>query len=140
MLVYLDTNIWIYAYENDPLFGTQAQALFQGLRSGRHRLASSHFVLGELLVLPTRKNNAFALTSYRRLFASAELALLRYDIDAAQIYAGLRVSHRLKPLDALHLATAAASRVDAFVTQDTKLLGLSVPGIGRITDLSATLP
>ena len=21
MLVYLDTNIWVYAYENDPTFG-----------------------------------------------------------------------------------------------------------------------
>jgi predicted nucleic acid-binding protein len=100
MLVYLDTNIWIYAYENDPLFGVSARRLFQGLRSGKHRLASSLFVLGELLVLPTQKQNTFALASYRRLFASPEIALLPYNAAATQVYADIRpanVSSRSMP-------------------------------------------
>jgi predicted nucleic acid-binding protein len=140
MLVYLDTNIWIYAYENDPIFGTSARRLFQDLRSGKHRLAGSLFVLGELLVLPTQKQNAFALASYRRLFSSPELALLPYSAAATQAYAEIRATQRLKPLDALHLATAATARVDLFVTHDTKLLPRSVPGIGAIVDTGVTLP
>jgi predicted nucleic acid-binding protein len=32
MLVYLDTNIWIYAYENDPVFGATARQFLQTLR------------------------------------------------------------------------------------------------------------
>ena len=111
MLVFLDTNIWIYAYENDPVFGASAQRLLQSLRSGNHRVASSLFVLSELLVLPTRKNNAFALASYKRLFSSPELALLPYAESAVQTYAQLRASQRVKPLDALHMATAAAAKV-----------------------------
>lgn len=76
MLVYLDTNIWIYAYENVPGFGVSARLLLGQLRFGAHRPASSLFVLGELLVLPTRKQNTFALAAYRRLFASSSLAVL----------------------------------------------------------------
>jgi predicted nucleic acid-binding protein len=140
MLAYLDTNIWIYAYEDDPVFGSPARRLFQDLRSGKHRLASSLFVLGELLVLPTRKQNAFALASYRRLFASPELVLLPYNAAATQAYAELRAFQRLQPLDALHLATAAAAHVDLFITHDAKLLPRSVPGIGTIADTTFALP
>jgi predicted nucleic acid-binding protein len=119
MLVYLDTNIWIYAYENDPVFGQSARLQFQGLRSGKHRLASSLFVLGELLVLPTQKQNAFALASYRRLFSSPELVLLPYSAAATQAYAEIRAA--------------------LFVTHDTKLLPRSVSGIGAIVDTSFVL-
>jgi predicted nucleic acid-binding protein len=139
MLAYLDTNIWVYAYENDPVFGPSAHQFMQGLHSGKHRLAGSLFVLGELLVLPTRKQNAFALASYRRLFSSPELALLPYNAVATQAYAEIRATQRLKPLDALHLAVAATARVDLFVTHDTKLLPRSIPGIGAIVDTSFKL-
>jgi predicted nucleic acid-binding protein len=140
MLVYLDTNIWIYAYENDPVFGQSARLMFQNFRSGKQRLASSLFVLGELLVLPTQKQNVFALASYRRLFSSPELAVLPYNAAATQAYAEIRAAQRVKPLDALHLATAATARVDLFVTHDTKLLPKSVSGIGAIVDTSFVLP
>jgi len=140
MLIYLDTNIWIYAYENDPTFGPAARHLLQSLRSGKHRLAGSLFVLNELLVLPTRRNDTFTIASYRRLFASPNLVLLPYTLASAQSYAQLRAFDRIKPLDALHLATAAAARVDLFITHDTKLLPLTIPGIGAIADTTFVLP
>jgi predicted nucleic acid-binding protein len=140
MLIYLDTNIWIYAYENDPIFGPAALQFMQNLRSGKHRLAGSLFVLNELLVLPTRRNDIFTIASYRQLFASPNLELLPYTLASAQIYAQLRAFDRVKPLDALHLATAAAARVDLFITHDTKLLSLTVPGIGAIADTTFVLP
>jgi len=136
MLVYLDTNIWVYAYENDPNFGTAAQRFMQGLRSGQHRVAGSLFVLNELLVLPTKRGDEFIIASYRRLFGASSLAMLPYTLASAQTYAKLRAFDRLKPLDALHLATAAAARVDLFVTHDAKLLTVTVPGIGAIVDTS----
>lgn len=103
-------------------------------------MASSLFTLGELMVMPTHRSNAFAITAYRNLFASHEIVLLPYDLNAAQIYASLRSGPRLKPMDALHLATASAAGVDRFVTQDSKLLQLKVPGIVEIVDLSVPLP
>jgi len=142
MRVYLDTNIWIYAYEHDPVHGDPAKLFLQKLRAGRHRIASSLFVLSELLVLPTRRKRDFILASYQSLFSSPELVLLPYDLRATRRYAELRAQLKLKPLDALHLAASASAGVDLFVTQDSGLLALasqSVPGIGRITDLHAAL-
>lgn len=140
MLVYLDTNIWIYAYENDPVFGASARKLLQSLHTGAHRIASSLFVLNELLVIPTRRNDQFAIASYRRLFRSTNLDLLPYTLQSTEIYARLRAFDRVKALDAVHLATAATGKVDLFLTQDTKLLPLAVPGIGALADLSISLP
>ena len=88
-LVYLDTNIWIYAYENDPLFSVSARKLLQSLHTGPHRIASSFFVLNELLVVPTRRNDQFAVASYRRLFRSVNLDLLPYTLESTEIYARL---------------------------------------------------
>lgn len=140
MRVYLDTNIWVYAYENDPTFGSSARNFMQSLRSGQHRIVGSLFVLNELLVLPTRRGDTFTIASYRQLFASPNLELLPYTLPSAQIYAQLRAFDRIKPLDALHLATAAAARVDLFVTHDTKLLPHTVSGIGTIADTTFVLP
>jgi predicted nucleic acid-binding protein len=140
MLVYLDTNIWVYAYENDPTFGPAAQRFMQSLRSGRHRIAGSLFVLNELLVLPTRRDDTFTIASYQRLFAPPNLKLLPYTLACAQTYAQLRAFDGVKPLDALHLATAATARVDLFVTHDVKLLSRTVPGIGGIVDTTFLFP
>jgi predicted nucleic acid-binding protein len=48
MLVYLDTNIWVYAYESDPGFDAASRQFMQNLPSGKHRIAGSLFVLNEL--------------------------------------------------------------------------------------------
>ena len=140
MLVYLDTNIWIYAYENDPVFGVSARKLLQSLHTGPHRIASSLFVLNELLVVPTRRNDQFAVASYRRLFRSVNLDLLPYTLESTEVYARLRAFDRVKALDAVHLEAAATGKVDVFLTQDAKLLPLSVAGIGAIADLNMNLP
>lgn len=136
MLVYLDTNIWVYAYENDPKLGAASRQFMQNLRFGKHRIAGSLFVLNELLVLPTRNADTFTIASYRRLFAPPNLELLPYTLACSQTYAQLRAFDGIKPLDALHLATAAAARVDLFVTHDAKLLSRTVPGIGAVVDTS----
>jgi predicted nucleic acid-binding protein len=36
MLVYLDTNIWVYAYENYPRFGSSSRQFMQNLRSAQN--------------------------------------------------------------------------------------------------------
>jgi predicted nucleic acid-binding protein len=139
MLVYLDTNIWVYDQENNPIFGASARDFMQALHVGNHRIAGSLFVLNELLVLPTKRNDIFTIAKYRKLFTSTKLDLLPYTLASAQTYAELRAFDRVKQLDALHLATAAAAKVDLFVTHDIKLLSLTVRGIGAIVDTSFSL-
>ena len=135
MLIYIDTNIWIYAYENNANFGELARQVLGQARSKQHQLAGSLYVLGELLVAPTYQQREFTLAAYRRLFASTQVELLPYTSRALETYVQLRALRRLKPMDALHLATAADAGVNIFVTEDTRLLSESVRGISRIVNL-----
>ena len=138
MLIYVDTNVWIYAYENDPVFGAAARQMLALARARQHQLAGSLLVLGELLVLPTFHGNQFALAMYRRLFESKQVELLSYTVRAMATYGELRAKRRLRPMDALHLATAVDAGVDVVVTEDRNLLAQTALGKTRVASIRAT--
>ena len=132
MKLYLDTMEWIYHFENNADFGPAATALVDRMDRGNHTPISSLFVLSEILIVPTRDENEFAIAKLRRFFLSSTVTLASYSLMAMDLYTTLRAVDRVKPLDALHLSVAATANVNYFVTNDTKLHKLSIPGIGRI--------
>jgi predicted nucleic acid-binding protein len=132
MRLYLDTTEWIYHFEGHAEFGPTAKALVDRILRDNQTIVSSVFVLSEILVVPRRNQNEFAIARLRRFFLSTAVTQVPYSINAVDLYTELRAIRRVKPLDALHLAIAATARVDYFVTNDTKLHRLTVPGIGRI--------
>ena len=137
MRAYLDAMVWIYALEDHPTFGAAAQQLLLSLRAGRHTILSSHFLLAEVLVLPTRQRDAFTIAAYKRtLLVSDSVSVIPFHADAAGRFAELRATQRVKSPDAIHLALAASARADAFLTTDIRLLQLTIPGISRIGDLT----
>ena len=132
MRLYLDTTEWIYHFESSEKFGPAATALVDRMDRGHHTPISSLFVLSEILVVPRRDEDEFAIAKLRRFFLSSAVTLAPYSLNAVELYTTHRAIHRVKALDALHLAIAANANVDYFVTSDAKLHKLSVPGIGRI--------
>ena len=139
MQIYLDTNIWIYAHEKEFGIGSASREFILRAKLRKHVLASSLFVLGELLVPAPNENREFQAAAYRKMFSSPEVLLLPYTLSAANLYARLRGLPGIKPLDALHLAAAGSGRVDLFVTEDTRLLKQTVPGIGSILNVEDAL-
>jgi predicted nucleic acid-binding protein len=131
MRIYLDTMLWVYLFENHPEFAQPTRKLFTRIRNHGDMLVSSVFVLSELLVVPVREGDTFTTARYTRLFRSAAVEMLPYPIEAASIYAELRASLRVRPLDALHLAAAATAMVDLFLTRDKHLEDLMVAGIAE---------
>ena len=132
MRLYLDTTEWVYHFENNFEFGPAAKALVDRIRRDRHTVIASLFVLSEILVVPKRDQDEFAIAKLRRFFLSSAVTLAPYSLDAMDLYTTLRAVDRVKTLDALHLSIAAAANVDYFVTNDTKLHKLKIPGIGHI--------
>ena len=137
MRLYLDTMEWVYHFEDNPRFGPAATTLVGRIAQARHTAVSSLFVLSEILVVPKRDQNEFAIAKLRRFFSSAAVTLAPYSLNAVELSTTLRAINRVKPLDALHLAIAATATVDYFVTGDTKLHTLTIPGIGRICSSDA---
>jgi predicted nucleic acid-binding protein len=132
MNVYLDSMQWIYFFEQNPLFYSDTRALVVRAQSTASSFLASHLVLAEVLVLPKRKTDLFLVAKYRRFFLSQAVRLIPFGSDVAERFAELRASTRVTPADALHLALAASAETDCFVTTDTKLHTLTIPGIARI--------
>jgi len=127
--------LFIYRFDGrSPNFGA-ADTIFRKLPRLGYSLMSSLFVQGELLVHPLRNDDQFTAARVNNLFASETIDLVAFDSEAMHRYAALRAATRVKPLDALHLACAARGGADIFVTNDTKLHSLQVPGLGRIVGL-----
>jgi predicted nucleic acid-binding protein len=132
MRLYFDSMLWIYYFEGHALFGPPTQSFVNRARSVHHELLSSHLILAEVLVLPKRSRDVFTAARYRRFFQSSAVTLVPLSSDVAERFADIRASTRVKPADALHLALAASVGTDYFVTTDTKLHPLTIPGITQI--------
>jgi predicted nucleic acid-binding protein len=132
MKLYLDSMLWVYYFEGHQVFGPPTQSFVNRMRRARHEFLSSHLILAEVLVLPKRNGDIFTATTYRRFFLSSAVHLIPFGLDVAERFADLRASARVKPADALHLALAASAGTDYFVTTDTKLHSLTIPGISHI--------
>jgi predicted nucleic acid-binding protein len=132
MNLYLDSMQWIYFFEQNPLFLPQTRSMILRAQSAHSNFLSSHLILAEALVLPKRNGDVFTATKYRRFFQSSAVILIPFSADAAERFADIRASTRVKPADALHLALAASAGADYFVTTDIKLHALKVPGITHI--------
>jgi predicted nucleic acid-binding protein len=132
MNLYLDSMLWIYYFEGHHTFGPPTQSFVDRMRLGRHEFHSSNLILAETLVIPKRNADLFTATKYRRFFLSQAVTLIPFTTDTAERFADIRASTRAKPADSLHLALAASAGTDYFVTTDTKLHALNIPGIAHI--------
>jgi predicted nucleic acid-binding protein len=132
MNVYLDSMQWIYFFEQNPLFLPQTRSMILRAQAAHSVFLSSNLILAELLVVPKRNGDLFTAAKYRRFFLSSAVSLVPFTTDTAERFADLRASTRVKPADALHLALAASVATDYFVTTDTKLHALTIPGVAHI--------
>ncbi|TAN23087.1 MAG: PIN domain-containing protein [Acidobacteria bacterium] len=137
--VYWDTMLFAYLTEGNPEFGPTVRATRQAMLERGHRLCASMFTLCELAVLPTKRDDLAAIEALQDLFSSTALDVLPLRPDAVPHFARLRATTGVSTPDALHLAIAAAAKVDVFLTNDRRLQKLHVPGIGFIAGLDAGL-
>lgn len=125
MRIYLDTNIFIAAFEQrDPLSDQLGRLFKAGSNRKTRTFVTSELTLSELLVVPLRDGNR-TLTSYYVTVLQANdwmhvspvsRSVL---VSAAQLRAGRQ---GLKLPDAIHLATAEAEGCTHFLTEDHGLI------------------
>lgn len=121
--VYIDTNVLIYFFNNDPKYSAAAHAFLQRCAERQIFGVVSELVVAEILVKPYRERNLDAVTRLKAFFAQKDFLhpasplqnAPNFFIEAAQL-AGER---QLKLVDAMHLHTALAERCHFFLTQDS---------------------
>jgi len=120
--IYIDTNLFIYYFENNPNFIDKVEKLFEGTTKQSTKLICSELLYLELLVLPNKENNKKIINLYKDIekhIPNLSLAPITKEIliKASEIRA--EYSYRFHNL--MHLATAILNNCDEFYTSDKNL-------------------
>jgi len=129
----LDTNIFIYHFEEHPAYVDFTESLFERIESGRARAVTSALTLHEVLTGARRAGNDRLVSLYRDLIGSfPNLHVVPFDARIAEISSGLRARYDLPTPDAIQVATALHESAESFVTNDARL--------SRIREIRITTP
>ena len=115
MRVYLDSMVWIYFLERNPVYSTAARSLMEAMRAGDHSILSSFLVAAEILVLPKRTSDVFTVASYKRILSGPGIISVAHLPSSPDLYAETRARYRTGPTDTLHAIFAAAGAADLLV-------------------------
>ena len=125
---YLDSNLFIYAFEEHPAFAESLARLLAEIEHQRLDAATSEISLSETLVMPMREGRADLVSVYE-VFLQSRPSFTVVPISRVILLeaARLRATTRLKLPDAIHAATARQSGCEVLLTNDTGIG--AVPGV-----------
>jgi predicted nucleic acid-binding protein len=120
--VALDTMVFIYAFEEHPIYLPFLRSFFQAVEGGKIEATTSTITVTECLVQPYREKDLALAARYMLLFRNfPHLSVLPVTDEIAERAAFLRAHHGLKTPDALQLATALISASHVFLTNDDRI-------------------
>lgn len=116
----LDTNIFIYYFEGNEIFGQKAKIIFDQLTDNKLTAVTNITALAELLSSPKLSKKAIKET--KKLFLSIpNLEIYGVDESIAMESAEIRREYGFRLFDAIQLATAKLAKTQVFVTNDERL-------------------
>lgn len=118
-LVSLDSNIFIYLFEENPRFIKNCWLIFNSLDQGRLKAVTSVISIIEALSYPATPP---VLKGIQEGFKNmSNLTILDVGLNIGLEAARIRREHGFRLPDAVQLATAKLSKAKAFITNDNRL-------------------
>lgn len=120
--IYLDTNIIIFAIEQNDTWSTILRELFEAIDRRAVHAFTSELALAEILVKPIAAGADDLIDTYKQVLAPDSIIRV-VPIDRAILYsaAEIRATAAVKLMDAIHLATAKLNACEFFLTNDEDL-------------------
>lgn len=117
--VYLDTNIFVYIFENDETYKESLETLIDSIASTDIKIFTSELTLGEILVFPLKNNDQETVEKYIDIFNDSFFVSLMPTTQSIHIEAAhIRASSGEKYPDAIHIATALINNCEILITND----------------------
>src|SRR5436305_11894789 len=104
MILFLDTNVLIYALESHVVWGIPAQTRIATAQAAGDTFMVSDLVRMECLVLPIRLGNTTLEAEHRAFLARSDVQVVAITAAVCNQAARIRATHNFKSLDALQLA------------------------------------
>ena len=137
--IYWDSMIFMYWLEDHPGHAARIEEILEQIQRRNDTICTSIFSLGEILTGLYKSGAETAAIRTRETLRPPFVELIPFTADTAENFSRIRAAHRVSPADAIHLASAAQSGVNLFLTNDRRLSKLAVPGIDFIAGLDVNL-
>ncbi len=137
--IYWDTMLFIYLLEDHPVFFTRTRELLERAYKRHDSLYTSYLALGEMMAGADKAQHPQTASAVAETIREMGFSFLPFDGGAVEPFGVLRSRQKLKIADAIHLACAASSGIDLYLTGDTELFKLDVPGIQFIADFNSSI-
>jgi uncharacterized protein len=137
--IYWDTMLFVYWLEDHPDHAARMGQIHKRMQERRDTLCTSAFALGEVLTGFYKRGALEMAVQVQDAFRSPQIELIPFTPETADHYARIRGTHRVSPADAIHLASAAQTGVDLFLTNDHRLQRLTIRGIQFIAGMDVNL-
>ena len=122
LCIYLDANATIYFVEKiAPYYQGIRQRMTDAQGKPKVHCVINELLLMEVRVKPLREQDRATLASYESYFEAFASQTIPMNKLVFELATQLRVKHRIKTPDALHLAAAIHAGCDQFWTNDDKL-------------------
>jgi len=118
-MLYLDSNVFIYAAMNSEEPGDRARSLLQEIQQGKERGETSALTFDEVFWAVKKYSQEAALEACQALLNFPNLEILPADRELALSALRIIEEYSLAPRDAIHAATAIAGTADFIVSTDT---------------------
>ena len=137
--IYWDTMLFVYWLEDNPRYAKRVLHVLAKMKERNDQLCTSSFAVGEILVGPYKAGATETAKKIRAVFSAPFVEVIPYTLETADYYADIRARQGVSPADSIHLACAAQSCIDLFLTNDDALVGKVIPGIQFIAGLDSNL-
>jgi predicted nucleic acid-binding protein len=121
MILFLDTNIVIYAVEGNPVFGPKVALWLATAQAAGDSFMVSDLTRMEALVGPLKTGNTTVEASFHAFFARPDVQVVAITAAVCDRAARIRATHNFKSMDALLLASAVEHGANVFLTADARL-------------------
>ena len=121
-IVGLDTALFIYHFENHPVYSPLTHELLSGIEKGVRKGITSTITLMEIIVKPLSMGRNDIARKYEALLMNfPNLEVVDLGRDVIRQAARLRAEYRLKPPDALQVSACLLSGAQVFITNDRQI-------------------
>ncbi len=124
-MIYLDTNVIIYAIENHPKYGKKCRQILEDIESERLKASCSALVLVETINVLLRLNKVLKdrgeniLDVRKNIDAILSLPIIWIDLNFAIIKRASEYNYNISGVDYVHIATMDLNSIAKIISADT---------------------
>ena len=124
-MIYLDTNVIVYAIENHPKYGNACRKVLLDVESNKLEVSSSIFILVELIGVLNKVNKILSNEKKATIKIEENInAVLSYpitwhDLNFTVIRKASEYKYKIRAADYIHIATIELNGINKIISADS---------------------